>query len=343
MGGLRAVGLHAVRPPGRAAARRRPGQVGRRGPRTPREVPERAPTRATPSSSATTPPIRAFKDDVLAHLGTAADRRPLARRSTPASARTCPTTRRRARCAAATSRPRSPCRGRKAADDDGTFKSAAPSSTRSTDELGLTPTTTTVAYCRIGERSSHTWFVLTHLLGFEQVRNYDGSWTEWGNAVRVPIAVGRRARRGAERRRHDRACRARRDGDGLRRHRRARTSCSCCWSSRTTCRRCPPVSKRRRMEPVARVPVAAVPARRRRGPTTHVRLFFHAPAEAPTTRGFASILPAGLDGRRRPTCWPSRTTSTPLSGWASVVSPLRLRGMAAMLARIKRRLREGRR
>ncbi len=44
-----------------------------------------------------------------------------------------------------------------------------------------------MAYCRIGERSSHTWFVLTHLLGFERVRNYDGSWVEWGNSVRVPI------------------------------------------------------------------------------------------------------------------------------------------------------------
>jgi thiosulfate/3-mercaptopyruvate sulfurtransferase len=47
-----------------------------------------------------------------------------------------------------------------------------------------------IAYCRIGERSSHTWFVLTHLLGFENVRNYDGSWTEWGSAVRVPIVTG---------------------------------------------------------------------------------------------------------------------------------------------------------
>ena len=47
-----------------------------------------------------------------------------------------------------------------------------------------------IAYCRIGERSAHTWFVLTHLLGFEGVRNYDGSWTEWGSAVRVPIAMG---------------------------------------------------------------------------------------------------------------------------------------------------------
>ncbi len=48
----------------------------------------------------------------------------------------------------------------------------------------------TIAYCRIGERSSHTWFVLTHLLGIPGVRNYDGSWTEWGNTVRVPIAAG---------------------------------------------------------------------------------------------------------------------------------------------------------
>ena len=47
-----------------------------------------------------------------------------------------------------------------------------------------------IAYCRIGERSSHTWFVLTHLLGYPHVRNYDGSWTEWGNAVRVPIVRG---------------------------------------------------------------------------------------------------------------------------------------------------------
>ena len=44
-----------------------------------------------------------------------------------------------------------------------------------------------ITYCRIGERSSHTWFVLTYLLGFKNVRNYDGSWTEWGNLVNVPI------------------------------------------------------------------------------------------------------------------------------------------------------------
>ena len=57
-------------------------------------------------------------------------------------------------------------------------------------EQGLNPGEEVIAYCRIGERSSHTWFVLTHLLGFSKVRNYDGSWTEWGNAVRVPIVQG---------------------------------------------------------------------------------------------------------------------------------------------------------
>ena len=55
---------------------------------------------------------------------------------------------------------------------------------------GVTEDKQTIAYCRIGERSSHTWFVLTHLLGFGHVRNYDGSWTEWGNTVRVPIVQG---------------------------------------------------------------------------------------------------------------------------------------------------------
>jgi thiosulfate/3-mercaptopyruvate sulfurtransferase len=73
--------------------------------------------------------------------------------------------------------------------DDGTFKSA--------DELrelyeskGITPEKEVTAYCRIGERSAHTWFVLQELLGYEKVKNYDGSWTEWGNLVDVPIEKG---------------------------------------------------------------------------------------------------------------------------------------------------------
>jgi thiosulfate/3-mercaptopyruvate sulfurtransferase len=77
-----------------------------------------------------------------------------------------------------------------AANDDGTFKDAAELRRLYGEQLGLRPEAETIAYCRIGERSSHTWFVLSHLLGFERVRNYDGSWVEWGNAVRVPIERG---------------------------------------------------------------------------------------------------------------------------------------------------------
>ena len=76
-----------------------------------------------------------------------------------------------------------------AANEDGTFKSP--------DQLreiyggkGITPDRNVIAYCRIGERSSHTWFVLRELLGYPDVRNYDGSWTEWGSMVGVPIARG---------------------------------------------------------------------------------------------------------------------------------------------------------
>ncbi len=73
-----------------------------------------------------------------------------------------------------------------AANEDGTFKSA--------DQLkqlyqgkGITAGGEVIAYCRIGERSSHTWFVLKYLLGYDNVKNYDGSWTEWGNLVGAPI------------------------------------------------------------------------------------------------------------------------------------------------------------
>lgn len=78
----------------------------------------------------------------------------------------------------------------RAAAEDGTFKPAADLDAIYRDEVGLSNEDDVIAYCRIGERSSHTWFVLTHLLGFENVRNYDGSWTEWGSAVRVPIVTG---------------------------------------------------------------------------------------------------------------------------------------------------------
>lgn len=74
----------------------------------------------------------------------------------------------------------------RAVREDGTFKS--PEELKELYEAqGITPDKNVIAYCRIGERSSHTWFVLQYLLGYPQVRNYDGSWTEWGNLVGAPI------------------------------------------------------------------------------------------------------------------------------------------------------------
>ncbi len=75
----------------------------------------------------------------------------------------------------------------KAVAEDGTFKSVEELRALYEGEQGLSPDQNVIAYCRIGERSSHTWFVLTYLLGYSNVRNYDGSWTEWGNLVGVPI------------------------------------------------------------------------------------------------------------------------------------------------------------
>ena len=76
---------------------------------------------------------------------------------------------------------------KRATNEDGSFKDRAGLEALYQVEQGLKVSDDVIAYCRIGERSSHTWFVLTHLLGFPTVRNYDGSWTEWGNLVRAPI------------------------------------------------------------------------------------------------------------------------------------------------------------
>jgi thiosulfate/3-mercaptopyruvate sulfurtransferase len=133
--------------------------------------------------------LRAFKDDVLAHLG-----KPLVDVRSPGEY-----------SGELLHMPDYPQEGAvrgghipgaasvpwaRAAAEDGTFRSRAELSAIYEQEQGLSPSDDVVAYCRIGERSSHTWFVLTNLLGFEHVRNYDGSWTEWGNAVRVPIVQG---------------------------------------------------------------------------------------------------------------------------------------------------------
>ncbi len=79
-----------------------------------------------------------------------------------------------------------------ASNEDGTFKSFDDLKNLY-DAKGITGSDEVIAYCRIGERSSHTWFVLKYLLGYERVRNYDGSWTEWGNLIGAPIVNETRA------------------------------------------------------------------------------------------------------------------------------------------------------
>jgi len=152
------------------------------------EVPTR-PATDYPVVSRSDAPIRAFKDDVLAHLG-----RPLVDVRSPQEY-----------TGERTHMPDYPDEGAlrgghipgaasvpwaRAAAEDGRFKTRDELAAIYTEEQGLRPDDDIIAYCRIGERSSHTWFVLTHLLGYTRVRNYDGSWTEWGNAVRVPIVKG---------------------------------------------------------------------------------------------------------------------------------------------------------
>ncbi|MBA8816088.1 thiosulfate/3-mercaptopyruvate sulfurtransferase [Microbacterium halimionae] len=133
--------------------------------------------------------LRAYKDDVLAHLGS-----PLIDVRSPEEY-----------SGERTSAPAYPEEGAlraghiptarsvpwaRAVAEDGRFKDRATLEEIYLSETGIASDDAVVAYCRIGERSSHTWFVLAHLLGLANVRNYDGSWTEWGSAVRVPIAVG---------------------------------------------------------------------------------------------------------------------------------------------------------
>jgi thiosulfate/3-mercaptopyruvate sulfurtransferase len=133
--------------------------------------------------------IRAYKDDVLTHLGNplidVRSPEEFSGERTTAPAYPEEGTLRAGHIPSAQNVPWG-----KAAAEDGTFRSLSELNALYRDGAGLKEGDDVIAYCRIGERSSHTWFVLTHLLGFEGVRNYDGSWTEWGSAVRVPIVKG---------------------------------------------------------------------------------------------------------------------------------------------------------
>ena len=133
--------------------------------------------------------IRAFKDDVLAHFG-----RPLidvrSVEEYTGQRTTMPAYPEEGALRAGHIPTAQNVPWAKAVAEDGGFKPLAELNSIYRDGAGLRDGDDVIAYCRIGERSSHTWFVLTHLLGFEGVRNYDGSWTEWGSAVRVPILKG---------------------------------------------------------------------------------------------------------------------------------------------------------
>lgn len=161
----------------------------------------RAATEITPSEysgAKINPEIRAFRDDVLEHIGyegmnKVGEGKPLVDVRSPGEF-----------SGEVTHMPEYPQEGvlrgghipgassipwAQAVAEDGTFKTAVELK-ELYESKGVTPDEDVVVYCRIGERSSHSWFVLTELLGYPSVRNYDGSWTEWGNILRVPIEQG---------------------------------------------------------------------------------------------------------------------------------------------------------
>jgi len=158
-----------------------------------REVPSYPPSDLQPRQMR--PELRAFRDDVLAHVGfrgrqKVGEGKPLVDVRSPAEfsgelLHMADYPQEGALRGGHIPGARSIPWGR-AANDDGTFKSAS-ELTQLYGEQGITAERDIVVYCRIGERSSHTWFVLHELLGYPTVRNYDGSWTEWGNVVGLPI------------------------------------------------------------------------------------------------------------------------------------------------------------
>ncbi len=189
VGVLRLLGVPALRPHQGPRDGRRPAEVAEGRPAWSTDTPSYPATtyKAPERDDVTTPhPARRSASSTRRRAGSSSTC--AAPRSTPARACTCPSTPTKARSAAATSRGAKSIPWAKAINpDDGTFKTADELTALYVKEKGLDGAKDIVAYCRIGERSSHTWFALTYLLGFDKVRNYDGSWTEWGNLVGVPI------------------------------------------------------------------------------------------------------------------------------------------------------------
>ena len=200
-----------------------------------------------------------------------------------------------------------------------------------------TPTTTSSPTAASASGRSHTWFVLTHLLGFDSVRNYDGSWTEWGNAVRVPIegTMTDRDRRHPCRRRWRRSPRT-----SPRPPR--RRSCSCCWSSATSCPRCPsatPVTTSCSSASTSASPRCSSSSRSPTTGTARCTCSSTPRRSPPRPAGSRGSSTRGWTGFPRPRCSPCPTTRPTGSGSARPCQPLRLRGMVAMLSRIKRQVR----
>ena len=200
----------------------------------------------------------------------------------------------------------------RAAAEDATFRTRAELEAIYQGEAGLSPEDDVVVYCRIGERSSHTWFVLQHLLGYPYVRNYDGSWTEWGNSVRVPITRGGQPVTTRMAPHSIPGCRrSSRTSPPCR----TRTGCSCCWSTPRTCRPCPSATPR------TVTCSSPCPNARRRfswpSRSGRTRRFTCSSRPRPRRRPPAASPPsctAVLTGSTRMRCWPCPRSSPPNSG-----------------------------
>ncbi len=205
-------------------------------------------------------------------------------------------------------------------------------------ELGLKANDDIVAYCRIGERSSHTWFVLSQLLGLHHVRNYDGSWVEWGNSVRVPIERSSEpgptpaSRRSASKKPwpcRPGSPRSSRSSPHLLARAAPGGAAGLLAAGAAAARA--PGRPPRGDGAGAGVPDAVLPGHRagRRRPGDHP---LRRPPEAPTTRGFAGILSEGLNGATAAEVLAVPNGFYTALGLDRVISPLRLRGSRPSLA-----------